>query len=230
LWYYDKLLVCIRGIEMSALLNPPRVGSQIPTPSSQLPVSAADLARVSVEQYHQMVAHGVLTPDDRIELLDGVLVKKMSKNPDHVLSACSVRDVVAAILPSGWFIRTQDPISLDVSVPEPDVAIVRGKLMDYRKRHPFAADVAMVVEVAESSLSRDRNWKLGIYARNGIEVYWIVNLIGRTLEVYADPTGPCESPDYRSSEVLTMSDSVELVIAGIAVAAIRVAELIPDNV
>jgi len=202
--------------------------TSVPIRSFTPPVVVADLARISVEQYDRMVANGALGSDDKIELLDGLLVQKMSKSPDHVVSADVFRAVLAALLPNGWCLRGQDPLSLDTSVPEPDLAVVRGKITDYRKRHPNAEEVALVVEVAESSLSRDRNWKRSIYARNSIPVYWIVNLIARTLEVSTDPTGPCEVPAYRQSKIMTLADRVDFPIKGSVIATFPVADLIPE--
>ena len=90
----------------------------------------------------------------------------------------------------------------DYNEPEPDLSVVRGESDDYTDHHPGPADIALVVEVADSSLSRDRGEKRDNYARAGIPVYWIVNLVGRQLEVSSNPTGGATLPP-RSSERLT---------------------------
>lgn len=85
----------------------------------------------------------------------------------------------------------------------------------------------MVVEIAESSLSEDRRDKARIYARAGIAVYWIVNLVDMKLEVYTDPTGPNPSPCYRKREEFGVSDSAPLTISGLRVADVPVRDLLP---
>src|SRR5205085_348286 len=83
---------------------------------------------------------------------------------------------IRASLPPGWIVRVQAPLALDdESAPEPDVAVVRGRHADYRSAHPTRA--ALIVEVAESSLTFDRVQKGSLYARAGIVDYWIVNLV-----------------------------------------------------
>jgi Uma2 family endonuclease len=117
-------------------------------------------------------------------------------------------------------------VTLATSEPEPDAAVVRGGLRDYPDRHPGASDVILVVEVADASLERDQTLKKRIYAKAGIPVYWIVNLLERRLEVHRDPSGPSESPGYRTHEDLGPEDHVRLVIDGKEVARIAVADLL----
>jgi Uma2 family endonuclease len=112
----------------------------------------------------------------------------------HATAIGVVGAVLNAALPSGWSVRMQAPIALDEeSQPEPDVAIVAGAHADYRKSHP--SRVALVVEVAEISLGLDRGVKASLYARGGVQDYWIVNLVERAVEVHRDPvpnpSAPC---------------------------------------
>ncbi len=191
------------------------------------PVSPADLFRVSLERYHHMIDAGILIPDDRIELLDGILVTKMPKKSPHRIAANQTRDAVAAVLPPGWHVQVQDPITLDDSEPEPDLAVVRGRPADYPVGHPGPADVALVVEVADTSLARDRDWKKRIYARNGIPAYWIVNLVDRVLEVYTDPSGPVLTPDYGTARFLSATDRADVAVGGTVAGSVAVADLFP---
>ena len=92
--------------------------------------------------------------------------------------------------------------------------MVRGSDQDYVDRHPGPADVVMVVEVSDSSLRRDQVFKKPIYAKAGIPVYWIVNLIDRRVEVYTDPTGPAAEPDYRVRHDVGEADFAHVVIEG----------------
>jgi Uma2 family endonuclease len=147
------------------------------------------LFRFSVERYHAMRDAGIFGDDDGIELLEGLLVAKMTKKPLHTLATTLTRQALEASLPAGFFVSGQEPVTTDDSEPEPDVFIVRGAARDYGDRHPGPADVVLVVEVADDSLQRDRGVKLRLYARAGITPYWIVNLRTRTVEVYTRPEG-----------------------------------------
>ena len=109
------------------------------------------------------------------------------------------------------------------------MAVVRGKSRAIRAFSSRAQDVALVVEVADASLGRDRSIKKQVYARAGIPVYWILNLPERRIEVYADPTGPGESPDYRQHADYAVSAEVPLLIDGRPAGRIAVAELLPAN-
>jgi Uma2 family endonuclease len=143
--------------------------------------------RFTIEQYHRMIETGVLTPDDPVQLLQGVVVRMAPKGPWHVYAVTEVADQLYALLPAGWHIRRQDPITLADSEPEPDVVAARGSKRRYRKRHPFAKDVGLVVEVADSTLLLDRHQKASIYSAAGIVAYWIANLADRQVEVFAKP-------------------------------------------
>lgn len=183
--------------------------------------------RLSVDRYNRMISAGVITPDDRVELLEGVLVNKMSKSPPHRIANKKVRDALEAILPSGWYLDAQEPISLDDSQPEPDAAIIRGRTEDYPTRHPQAAEIALVIEVADSSLRRDREDKRRIYARNGIAVYWIVNVAEKLIDVFTDPSGPVLTPDYATATTYRPGDVVPVVIAGTQIGTVPVADVLP---
>jgi Uma2 family endonuclease len=124
--------------------------------------------RFSVEQYHQMICQSILTEDDPVELLEGWLTLKMPKNPPHRVATKLTRNILEKLVPNGWYVDTQEPITLDKSEPEPDIVIVRGDTRDYLDRHPGAKDIALVVEVSDSTLERDRTLKKRIYARANI--------------------------------------------------------------
>lgn len=188
----------------------------------------SDLFRLSVEQYHAMIDAGALTTDDKVELLEGILVRRMSKGPKHVLAAHKLADALRARLMPGFFEARQDPITLDESEPEPDLSIIRGVLEDYAESHPKAKDAVFVAEIAESSLRLDQSIKLRTYARAGIAVYWIVNLIDRVVEVYTDPDPKAEpEPTYRTSRTFQPGDAVPVVIAGQTVGSINVNDILP---
>jgi Uma2 family endonuclease len=191
---------------------------------SELPFS---LWRFSVAQYEAMIDAGILTENDPVELLEGWIVKKMPKNPAHIFSTQVLQDIFGKILPEGWFINLQDPITTEGSEPEPDAAILRGQRRDYVARKAVPDDVALVIEVAEATLPQDRTIKKRVYAAAGIPVYWIINLPDKQLEVYTNPSAGADGPDYEERKVYRPSDTVPVVINGRRIATIQVADLLP---
>src|SRR5215472_12933390 len=164
---------------------------------------------------------------EAVELIAGQLVVAEPQGAYHASVVSAVDYALRAILPSGWIVRLQAPVSLDdESEPEPDVVVVPGRPGDYRAAHP--AHPALAVEVAESSLAFDREHKGGLYARAGIEDYWIVNLVDRVLEVYREPEPDAAATHgwrYRSTAVLTPPAVVAPLAFGSS--RIAVADLLP---
>jgi Uma2 family endonuclease len=190
-------------------------------------IAGVPIYRLTVEQYLAMAEAGILTEDDPVELLEGWLVEKGTKNPPHIVATGLLLDLLPRLLPSGCFVNVQDPIATVDSLPEPDAAVIRGARRDYLERRPMASDVGLVVEVADTSLQQDRELKRRIYARAGIVVYWIVNLVNRQIEVYTDPSGPVEEPDYRQRHEYRAADTVPLVLGDVEVASLKVQDLLP---
>jgi len=183
--------------------------------------------RLSVGQYHEMIRTGILTADDPVELLAGWLVYKMPKNPPHRIATRLAQQALEAVAPAGWYVDAQEPITLNDSEPEPDVMIVRGETRDYRDRHPGPEDVTLIVEVADSTLERDRGVKRLAYARAGIPVYWIINLLEKIVEVYCEPSGMAEDADYTLRRDYGLADSVPVMIDGIETGRVAVLDLLP---
>jgi Uma2 family endonuclease len=190
-------------------------------PPSLLPWT--DFYRFSVDEYERMLE---VLEDTSVELIDGYVVNKMGKKSGHVWSVGAVRKSLAARLPSGWSWRKEDPVRIpEFDEPEPDITIVRGSEDDYLERHPEPPDIAMVVEVSETTLSRDRGEKLLAYAKGRIPVYWIINLVEDQVEVYTDP-----GPDgYQTRLNLKRGDEVPVVINGMDVGRIPVTEVLPPE-
>lgn len=199
------------------------------TQPSPLPLLAtmAGFRRFSVPEYHKLIEIGVLTEDDNLELLEGYLVMKMARNPPHDGTIDLVHEQANRVLPSGWLLRVQEAITLSDSEPEPDCGIVRGNARSYLTRHPTAADIGLLIEVADSTLAGDRADKGRIYARANIVCYWIINLLDRQVEVYSQPSGPTAAPAYGQQVTCRVGDRVPLVLDGIQVASIPVQDLLP---
>lgn len=176
----------------------------------------------TVPEYHRLIDQGFFRADERFELLEGWIVEKMSRNPPHDSALNRIRRRLEKELPNGWMIRIQSAITTADSEPEPDIAIVRGDDADYQARHPSPANVALIVEVSNTTLADDRSLKLRVYARAGVPQYWIANLNDRTVEAFSDPL----ETDYAQRSVWALDDTAELVIAGASVAAIPVKDLL----
>jgi hypothetical protein len=180
----------------------------------------------SVAEYHRLAEAGVLAEDEPVELLEGWIVPMMMRNPSHDATIELVEAALRSRLPNGWRVRVQSAVTTADSEPEPDAAVVRGAIRDYLDHHPAPADVALVVEVAESSLERDRQ-KLRLYARAGVPICWIVNLVDSRVEVYSEPNAEKAVPAYRQQATYAAGDRVPLVVDAEPIATIPAGELLP---
>ena len=188
------------------------------TPSH--PLASPELYRFTVDEYERMAE---FLDDSRVELINGYVVRKMPKKPPHVWAVTCIVEAMPSLLPPGWTWWKEDPVRIPAfDEPEPDVAVLRGSAEDYRNRIPDASDVVLLVEVAETTLTRDQGEKLAAYARGGIPVYWIVNLVDRQVELY---TGP-GLDGYSSRVDFTAGQHVPVVIDGFEVGHIAVSDML----
>jgi Uma2 family endonuclease len=186
------------------------------------PLIPSEAPRMTVERYFGLVAAGVLSEDDRVELLEGVVVAMTPSNPPHDTGVTLATLALVRAVAERAVVRTQCSLVIGRhSVPEPDVAVVPGSPRDYEERHPEAAH--LVVEVADSSLQQDRLTKAAIYANADIPEYWIVNLRDGVLEVMRDPD-PAQAR-YRDVRTCRRGDRVE--IATLPAATVAVEDLLP---
>jgi Uma2 family endonuclease len=207
---------------MSSVANPTVSHSQAVPAVPDTPIF-----RLTVEQYHDMIRTGILTEDDPVELLEGWLVYKMSKNPPHRIATKLLNRAIEALVPKGWYVDSQEPITTGSSEPEPDVAVIRGDTRDYADRHPGAEHVALLAEVADSSLDRDCVIKARIYARAQISVYWIIYINERRVEVCTNPVDSLPQPGYRDIKRYAEFEQVPVVIDGQEVGRITVRDILP---
>jgi Uma2 family endonuclease len=183
------------------------------------------LRRITVEEYERIGDTGVLDDPEKVELIDGYVVDKMPKHPEHSYTTKQTLKAFDSRLPPGWTSRHEQPVRIpDYDEPEPDIAIIRGSDADYRHRHPGPRDVALVIEVSEATLTRDRGPKRSVFARARIPVYWIINLVARQVEVY---TQPLKEGRYRSRKVFKPGQQIPVVIGGQALRPIDVDDLLP---
>jgi len=149
-------------------------------------MSTVLVRRWTRQEYERMVEAGVFPPGERMELVDGEVLKMTPQGSVHATALLLAEEALRTAFGAGAHVRVQLPLGLDpTSEPEPDVTVVVGSLRDYRDAHPTSALLA--VEVADTTLLYDREQKGSLYARAGVADYWIVNLLDRCVEVYRDP-------------------------------------------
>jgi Uma2 family endonuclease len=168
---------------------------------------AASLGHYTVDRYFELAECGILAPDDRVELLDGLIVAMPPTSPLHDNAVRRVQYVLLRRLGFDVIIRGQSTFVIgDDSAPQPDIAVCPGDDRSHDHRHPNQAH--LLVEVSLSSLPQDRLTKSAIYARAGVPCYWIVNLRDRCVEVYREPDR--WKSEYRSVTRATGSDKLTI--------------------
>jgi hypothetical protein len=185
------------------------------------------LHRVTVEAYHRMAEAGVFGAEARVELLEGALVDKMTKNPAHSLTTGLIQDTLARLAPPGWYMLAQEPITLEDSEPEPDVALIRGRRRDHAHHHPGPPEVERVIEVSDASYRFDRDVKGRIYAAAGIAASWIVDLSRRRLEAFTEPTLLGEQATYATMTAYDADETITLMVDGREAARLLVRDILP---
>ena len=177
-------------------------------------------------EYDRLIELGVLHEDEPVELLAGRLVVREPQRTPHAVATQLTAEALRAAFGAGWSVRVQLPIALDdESEPEPDVAVVHGVPRDYLREHPSVP--ALVVEVARDSLRADRMLKARLYARAGIQDYWIVNLVERVLEVHRAPVRPRPGRAVVYTDVRRVTAQETVTPLSAPAATIVVADLLP---
>jgi Uma2 family endonuclease len=161
--------------------------------------------KFTVDEFQRMGEVGLLKEDDRVELIDGELIRMNPIGHDHAGDVNFLLTWFAARLGARAVISAQNPLRLRPrGQPQPDVMVLRPRADYYRRSHPTADDVLLLIEVADGSLDYDRVTKAAIYAQAGIADYWIVNLVDAQLIVLRQPV----EGGYRSVRTLTREDSL----------------------
>lgn len=179
-----------------------------------------ELHRWTVPDLMRMVEAGLLDEDAPLELLDGVLYTTSPQGPRHRMTTVRVRRRLEQAFGPGHYVQDHSPVDAGPdSLPEPDVAVVRGS--ERFDRHPGAADVAVVVEIAETSQPRDRE-KASVYAAAGFAEYWVLDLVARRLVVHREPR-----PQHREYAVARTLRDGDVVLAGADEVPVR--DLLPPD-
>lgn len=176
--------------------------------------------RFTNDEVMWMIEAGILHEDDPIELIDGELIERSPQGPLHRSRTVRIRQLLEAAFGRGFHVQDHSPIDAGPnSLPEPDIAVVRGDVDGYSDRHPTGADVALLVEISVTS-QRDDRAKVSVYARAGVQVYWNLDVPARRLVVYREPRP--ELAEYAVTTTYLERDRVE-----VAHTTMAVAELLP---
>jgi Uma2 family endonuclease len=159
--------------------------------------------KFTVEQYYQMAATGILAPDERVELLEGEIVPMAPIGPRHLLCVNKLTRYLNSQLDESIMVNTQNPIRLDdFSEPQPDVSLIKDA--EHLTEVPTGAATILAIEVADSTLDKDRTIKQKAYANANIPEYWIVNLPEDVVEVYRSPAGD----EYQTVQIVAREESL----------------------
>jgi Uma2 family endonuclease len=163
---------------------------------------------ISVKNYEEMFEHGILTSEDKVELLNGVLIEKMPKGKKHASANDKIARFFYRIFDEKVIIRNQNPIILDdISEPEPDIVLAKWNETEYAESHPTPKDILLIMEISDTTLAYDRETKAKAYSRNGIQQYLLLNLNNQTLEDFREPS----EDGYQSKRTWRKGDSLDLV-------------------
>jgi len=163
--------------------------------------------RFSVDDYEQMIDFGILTENDRLELIRGEVYKKMPIGDRHCSSINRVTRLMVRRTGDRAIVSIQNPVRFPDSEPEPDLSLLRPRGDFYESGKPRPADVLLLIEISDTTIDFDRDVKRQLYAEAGISEYWILNLNDDTLEVHRQP-----QPDgtYRDVQILHRGQQIEV--------------------
>lgn len=144
--------------------------------------------RFTVDEYYRMAEAGILSPEDRVELIEGEVVEMTPLGSRHAGQVNYLGDELRRLLGSRALVAVQNPVRLgELSEPQPDIALVHRRPDFYASGHPGPQDVLLIIEVAETSADSDRTVKGPLYARAGIPEFWLVDLTAGRIEIYRVP-------------------------------------------
>ena len=144
----------------------------------------------TVTEYRLMGENGALPPNARVELIEGEIVDMPPIGSFHAGVVIQLTGILSRAVAGSAIVNVQNPVELsDRSEPEPDLTLLRPREDFYKRSHPRPADVLLAIEVADSTLARDREVKRSLYARHDIPEYWIVDIAGERVLTFREPSG-----------------------------------------
>ena len=186
--------------------------------------------RITADDFDRMTRAEVFPDDLRLELWDGVLIEKMAKSRPHVMSHSMATNLLARAIPVGWHVAPEAPLDLNqLSVPLPDLAIVRGSPFDYFDRDPVGADVGLAIEVAYTSRARDLGPRADAFAAGGVANYWVIDVAGHVLVTHAEPRAIDGLIRYARVDRFEAGAEVMIELPGEAPIRLAIADLFPPR-
>jgi Uma2 family endonuclease len=184
--------------------------------------------RLTVRQFLAIIEAGVFPEGRRVELIRGRLVERMTTHTPHNFAVGSLAEMLRRLVAPGWIVREEKSLVVGRdSRPEPDILVARGPSDRYRARDPEAQDVALVVEVSDSTYIKDRGPMWRLYAGAGIPFYGIVNIGQRQVEVFTGPSGQGLSAEYSGAEVFGLDAEIPVVIEGNEAGKVACKDILP---
>jgi Uma2 family endonuclease len=185
--------------------------------------------RLTVDQVLRMTGAVILPEHGHLELWDGVLYK-MTRDAPHAFTVGELADVFRRLIAVDYHVREEKSVRYgDYSLPEPDIAVVRGPRRSYQTKHPNLGNAALVVEVCDTTEYADRKLKPPRFAEAGIPVYWLVDINRRRIEVYALPEGSGKEAHYTKVDVFGAGQEAPVVLDGREVGRVAVADVLPEE-
>lgn len=194
-----------------------------------MPFDSSSLFRLTVTQYRRLFELGILSAGSPIELLEGLLIEGMPRNPIDNPATRTFEEIVQKGLPGEWQLGRSLIVALceskPESAPEPDYVIVRTSAALDGKIPPRPTNIGVVIEIASSCPDLERVHLGRIYARAGVPVYWVFNFAIRIVEVFTQPSGPIDAPHYAKRAVYPIGTSVPVVLDGTTIGTIAVSDV-----
>lgn len=161
----------------------------------------------TVDEYYKMAEVGILTPEDKVELINGEIIRMSPSKSGHAGSINLLASKLIIALQERAIVSIQNPVNLNKnSEPEPDIVIANLREDHYTESHPKPGEIILIIEVSDSSLNFDREVKMPLYAGAGIPEYWIINLQDQQVEVYKKLV----RGQYSSRQILFAEDQLKL--------------------
>jgi len=161
--------------------------------------------RFTVDEYYRMAETGILEHGERVELIEGEIIRMEAIGSRHAGCVNALTRVLVRGVGDAAVVAVQNPVRLsDLTEPQPDLAVLRPRVDDYRETHPGPGEVLLIVEVADSTVGFDRGLKAPLYAVAGIPEYWLIDIPAAQLDVYREPgpTGYGRVTRHRKGEVV----------------------------
>ncbi|NEQ39919.1 MAG: Uma2 family endonuclease [Okeania sp. SIO3I5] len=163
----------------------------------------------TVDEYYLMTEAGILNPEERVELIEGQVIRMAAKGIAHVIAGKQTQKLLENLLAEKVLVWMQDPIRLNnYSEPEPDIALVMPPLERYLDHHPTASEVYLIIEIADTTFRIDRDKKAKAYSRSGIADYWVLDIVERQLHVFREPS----EAGYQNEIILSETESISLLV------------------